>query len=84
MSGNGWAFADLDEAQLELVRLAEQTLDADVVMVFEPTDPEFAVDAANLAPGLRPVRLEPSQLECLQGLEKQVDAVAVAYSRMPA
>jgi len=31
--------------------------------------------------GLRPADLDASQLECLQGLEKQVGAVAVAYQR---
>jgi hypothetical protein len=31
------------------------------------------------ASGLQPARLNDSQLECLQGLEKQLDAVVVAY-----
>jgi hypothetical protein len=84
MSDNAWAFADLDDRQLELVKLAERTLDADVVMVYEPSDEEFAVDARNLVADLQPVALDPSQLECLQGLEKQVDGVAVAYARMTA
>jgi hypothetical protein len=84
MIDNAWAFADLDDSELELVRLAERTLDADVVMVYEPTDEEFAVDATGLAADLHPVALDPSQLECLQGLEKQVDGVAVAYARTTA
>jgi len=32
--------------------------------------------------GLRPARMNDSQLECLRGLEQQFGAVAVAYERV--
>lgn len=78
-----WSYAELGEDQLELVAEAERTLDTDVVMVYRPSawgtvDPE-----AVSAEGLHPVELEGSQLECLQGLERQVGGVMVAYRRDP-
>ncbi len=81
MAGSAWTFADLDGRQLELVRLAERTLPADVVMVYEETDDAVSVDASTAVRGLQPVSLAPDELECLQGLERQVDGVAVAYRR---
>jgi hypothetical protein len=39
-------------------------------------DPEIVT-----ADGLRPVELEGSQLECLQGLEARIGGVLVAYRR---
>ena len=76
-----WSYADLGPEQLELVIEAERTLDTDVVMVYLPSawgtvDPE-----AVSADGLRPVDLEPTQLERLQGLEARVGGVMVAYRR---
>lgn len=76
-----WSYADLGPEQLALVVEAERTLDTDVVMVYRPSawgtvDPELVT-----ADGLRPVELEPSQLECLRGLEERVGGVMVAYRR---
>lgn len=76
-----WSYAELGPEQLELVVEAERTLDTDVVMVYRPSawgtvDPEVVT-----ADGLRPVELEASQLECLQGLEERVGGVMVAYRR---
>jgi hypothetical protein len=76
-----WSYADLGPEQLALVAEAERTLDTDVVMVYRPSawgtvDPEIVT-----ADGLRPVALEPSQLECLQGLEERIGGVMVAYRR---
>lgn len=76
-----WSYAVLGPEQLELVEEAERTLDTDVVMVYRPSawgtvDPEVVT-----ADGLHPVELEPTQLECLQGLEQRVGGVMVAYRR---
>jgi hypothetical protein len=73
-----WSFAELEPAQIDLVHEAERTLDTDIVMAYAPTrfgtvDPDAVGDA------LRPVELEASQLEYLQGLERQVGGVLVAY-----
>jgi hypothetical protein len=73
-----WSFADLEPAQIDLVEEAERTLETDVVMAYKPgrwgtVDPDAIGDA------LQPVELEASQLEYLQGLERKVDGVLVAY-----
>ena len=73
-----WTWARLDDRSLELVHEAEETLGADVVLVYAEGAP-VAPSAARA--GLRPASLDGSQLECLQGLEKSVGAVAVAYQR---
>ena len=76
-----WSYAELGPEQLALVAEAERTLDTDVVMVYRPSD-WGTVDVERVtADGLRPVELEPSQLECLQGLEARVGGVMVAYRR---
>ena len=75
-----WTFADLEPEQLALVTEAERTLDTDVVMAYRPS-PYGTVDPETISHGLRPVELEPTQLECLQGLEKMVGGVLVAYRR---
>jgi hypothetical protein len=80
MATGGWNFADLEADEVALVVEAERTLDTDLVMAFEPSnwgtiDPDTVVD------GLDPAELEPSQLEWLQGLERRVGGVLVAYRR---
>ncbi|HSO01862.1 MAG TPA: hypothetical protein VLS46_05005 [Gaiellaceae bacterium] len=76
-----WSYAELGPEQLALVAEAERTLDTDVVMVYRPSD-WGTVDIERVtADGLRPVELESSQLECLQGLEERVGGVMVAYKR---
>jgi hypothetical protein len=76
-----WTFAQLDPAKLALVDEAERTLDTDIVMVYEPARYGLVDDEVVAEQGLAPVDLEPSQLECLQGLERMVGGVAVAYRR---
>jgi hypothetical protein len=76
-----WTYAHLGPEQLALVDEAERTLDDDIVIVYEPSswgtvDPETVA-----ADGLRPVELEAGQLEYLQGLERQLGSVVVAYRR---
>ena len=76
-----WTFADLDQDQLGLVAEAERTLDADIVMVYREGR-WSSVDADVVADqGLRVEPLDGSQLEYLQGLERMVGGVAVAYRR---
>jgi hypothetical protein len=80
MGTAGWNFADLEANQIELVVEAERTLDTDVVMVYEPSA-WGTVDPDTIGDGLDPADLEPSQLEYLQGLERTVGGVLVAYRR---
>ena len=80
MNADGWTFADLEPDQLAMVNEAERTLDTDIVMAYRPS-PWGTVDPETVADGLRPVDLESSQLEYLQGLEGKVGGVLVAYRR---
>ena len=78
MAGAEWTYADLEPDQLGLIVEADRTLDTDVVVAYRPSA-YGTVDADTIAEGLRPVELEASQLECLQGLERIVGGVLVAY-----
>jgi hypothetical protein len=80
MAGS-WTFAELQPEQLALVTEAERTLDTDIVLVYAPADWGMVDDMTVQAQGLEPVALDPVQLECLQGLERMVGGVAVAYRR---
>ena len=73
-----WTFPDLQDDQLELVKLAERTLSADVVLAFAP-DPDGPLLEGQDDVGMRPATLDDSELECLQGLETMFGAVLVAY-----
>ena len=48
-------------------------------LISESSEGGPRADATRL--GLRPASLDASQLECLQGMERIVGAVAVAYQR---
>lgn len=73
-----WSFADLEPAQVDLVQEAERTLGTDVVMAYKP-DRWGTIDPDAIGEALRPVELGASQLEYLQGLERSVNGVLVAY-----
>ena len=73
-----WSFAELEPAEIDLVHEAERTLDTDVVMAYAPSR-WGTVDPGAVGGHLHPVELEASQLECLQGLERMVGGVLVAY-----
>jgi hypothetical protein len=73
-----WSLAELEPADIDLVHEAERTLDTDVVMAYAPS--RFGtIDPDAVAESLHPVELEPSQIEYLQGLERKVGGVLVAY-----
>lgn len=78
MTDTTWKWASLDDQALELVQEAERTIGADVVLVFSEGTPRTD---GRTRDGLRPASLDASQLECLQGMEAQLGAVAVAYQR---
>lgn len=78
---SAWTFAQLAPDQLALVNEAERTLDTDIVLVYEPSEWGTVDDMTVEAQGLEPVALDPVQLECLQGMERMVGGVAVAYRR---
>lgn len=78
MTDPTWRWATLDEQGLELVQEAERTIGADVVLVYAEGGPRTD---GRTREGLAPASLDESQLECLQGMEQRLGAVAVAYHR---
>lgn len=78
MTETTWKWASLDDRALGLVQEAEATIGADVVLVYAQGGPR--TDGRTRL-GLRPATLDASQLECLQGMEQLLGAVAVAYQR---
>lgn len=73
-----WSWAELDEAQLELVDEAERELGADFVLVYRPGPPGIAPAVLG---GVEPSPLSASMIDRLHGLEQQLGGVAVAYRR---
>ena len=80
MTTGGWTFADLEADQVALVMEAERTLGTDLVMAYAPSS-WGTVDPDTIAEGLDPATLAASELEYLQGLERKVGGVLVAYRR---
>lgn len=78
MTDTTWTWARLDPVGLELVREAERTIGADVVLVYAEGEPSADERALR---ELRPAPLGESQLECLRGMEQRLGSVAVAYRR---
>lgn len=77
-----WKIAQLNGEQVRMVEEAERGLGADYLVVFKEdaggaADPQFPT-----AGMVAPASLNNSQVECLQGLERALDAVAVAYRRV--
>ena len=73
-----WSLAELEPAQIDLVHEAERRLDTDVVMAYTPNR-WGTVDPEAVGQSLTPAELEASQVEYLQGLERTVGGVLVAY-----
>jgi hypothetical protein len=86
MALHGWVWADLNADQMNLIHQAEETLGADYILAFQPDDPPGHASAEEAEPpfGLQAAELNPSQLECLAGLEHMLGAVIVAYAVTPA
>jgi len=80
MTTGGWSFADLEADQVALGVEAERTLGTDLVMAYSPSS-WGTVDPDSVGEGLDPAELEADQIEYLQGLERKVGGVLVAYRR---
>jgi len=79
MTASGWTWADLSDDQLRQVSEAEQALGADYLLVYQPSRASRRAVAARVR-RLQAAQLSESQLECLHGLEAQLQAVVVAYA----
>ncbi len=81
MANNQWALADLNGERLRMLKEAEQTLGADILLAYE-RDKQPGVEETRLSEsGLRVARLTEAQVECLRGLETKTQAVVIAYQR---
>ena len=76
-----WSWARLNRQQLDLIKEAEETLGADILMAYRPDQRADARGELITQSGFQVASLNESQLECLQGLEQQLDSVVVAYQR---
>jgi hypothetical protein len=83
MNDTKWAWAKLSGDKLTALEEAEQTLGAgvDILMAYQQSDRGF-VSSENFSNGkLQIAPINDSQVECLQGLEKHLQAVVIAYSK---
>lgn len=80
MSG-AWTWANLSKEQLGMLEQAEQTLGSDILIAYRDTSRVGIGTGWVSRSGLQVASLNDSQLECLQGLEMQVQAVVIAYQR---
>ncbi len=80
---NSWSWANLSEPQLEKLAEAERTLGVDYLLAFESGKGSAAQGALARAMtrGLPIAPLNESQIECLHGLEQQLERVVVAYGK---
>ncbi len=79
MTNSEWSWASLNHEQLGLLRKAENTLGADILLAYQQESQPQAQAQSIAQMGLQVAALNESQLECLQGLEQMVDAVVIAY-----
>ena len=76
-----WSWAALNREQLGILREAEQSLGADILLAYQEESQPQAQAPALTEMGLHVAALNESQLECLQGLEQMVNAVVIAYQQ---
>ena len=81
METSGWAWASLNDEQVRLVAEAEGTLGADYVIAYQASARDASRNIRYFMQEFNVAGLDESQLDCLQGLEKQLQAVLVAYRR---
>jgi hypothetical protein len=79
MNTNRWAFANLNNEQLELVKEGENTLGAEYLLAYVQDEKAPTGYVELFIEGLMTAPLDDSQLECLAGLEERLNAVVVAY-----
>jgi hypothetical protein len=81
MANAHWTWANLTDVQRQQVAEAESTLGADYLLVYQSDQPQSSQPAGSFPMELQVAALTPSQVECLQGLENQLQAVVVAYRK---
>lgn len=79
-----WTWANLTGDKLTSLQEAEQTLGSgvDILMAYQQSD-RGHLGTEDFSQGkLQVASINDSQVECLQGLEQQLQAVVIAYSKM--
>ncbi len=79
MNITGWTWANLDRQQLEDLKEAERTLGARILLAYESDGQSKIQGNLFLQNDLKIAPLSASQVECLQGVEKKLGSVVVAY-----
>jgi hypothetical protein len=80
MNGNGWAWANLSAGQMDQLLEGERTLGADILLAYAAYGSNPVMGKASQV-DLEIASLDESQVECLQGLEKNMQSVVVAYRK---
>ena len=82
MANDQWRWANLNGEQLNMLMEGEQTLGADILLAYEQDQTATVQEGKFHQSGLQAARLNDSQIECLQGLEKNLQAVVIAYQQL--
>jgi hypothetical protein len=81
MDRREWSWANLSGDKLDLLQDAEQTLGVDILLAYQESG-SSGIDAQPLeGQGLQVAAMSESQVECLQGLEKMLQAVVIGYQQ---
>jgi hypothetical protein len=81
MDGREWSWANLSGDKLDLLQEAEQTLGVDILLAFEESGGSGIGAQPLEGQSLRVAAMNESQVECLQGLEKMLQAVVIGYQQ---
>ncbi len=81
MEASQWSWARLNREQLGDLSEAERTLGADILLAYRPSQKAEFRPSQFMSQGLQVSSLNPSQVECLNGLEQKIEAVVVAYQK---
>ena len=81
MSSTAWDWANLKPEQLKELKEGEATLALKPVrlLAYQPAQQPKVQQKKVAEAGLQVAALNASQLECLEGLEKKLSSVVVAY-----
>ena len=81
MSSTAWEWANLKPEQIKELKEGEAALGIEAVqlLAYQPANQPRVQEKKVAEAGLRPATLNASQLKRLEGLEKKLSSVVVAY-----
>ncbi len=83
MATNDWKWAELNREQLDQLQEGERTLGADILLAYQHSGTGQVQPGKLTQARLTIAPMTQSQLECLQGLENNIQAVVIAYQTSP-